>query len=66
MLLNTLALVIIINGQLLLTIILFILKRRKILRSNNSINQTDSQIINSVNDFNQDMPFITTQSSESN
>ena len=66
MLLNTLALVIIINGQLLLTIILFFLKRRKILRNNNNINQTDSQIINSVNDFNQDMPFITTQSSESN
>ena len=60
--LNTLTLVIIINGQLVLTIILFLFKRRKILRNKNSIN--DSSILNSVNNINQDLPLIT-QSSES-
>ena len=59
--LNTLTLVIIINGQLLLTVILFLFKRRKILRNQNDINE--SNILNSVNNISQDLPLVT-QSSE--
>ena len=64
--LNTLGLFIIINGQLLLTFILYFLKRRKIKRNSNDINKSNAQLINSVNDINQDLPFITTQVSEIN
>lgn len=59
---NTLTLVIIINGQLLLTVVLFLFKRRKILRKQNNINE--SHILNSVNNISQDLPLVT-QSSES-
>jgi len=58
MFLNTLALFILLNGQLLVTIILFLLKRRKILTNSNNITYSDSQIINSVNNLNTENPLI--------
>lgn len=60
---NTLILFILINGQLLLTAILFLFKRRKILRSeNNIINESQSQTLSSINTLNQDMPLVTGKS----
>lgn len=56
--LNTLALVFIINGQLLLTIILYILKRRKVLRNSNNIISSDSQVLSSVNTVSQSSRLI--------
>lgn len=61
MLLNTLTLVIIINGQLILTIILFLIKRRKILRNKNNIidNMKSSNFLSSINKTSQEIPIIT-------
>ena len=60
---NTLAVFIVINGQLLLTILLYIFKRRKILRNSNdiinsqlqshSISQSQSQMPSNVNTLTQ-------------
>ena len=70
---NTLILFFMINGQLLLTIILFLLKRRKILRSkNNFIKESQSQvlsssnILSSINTLSQDIPLVTARSSDTN
>ena len=61
MLLNTLTLVIIINGQIILTIILFLIKRRKILRNKNNIidNMKSSNFLSSINKTSQEIPIIT-------
>lgn len=66
MLLNTLALFIIINGQLVLTIILYFLKRRKILRNTNSIDDShSSNILESISKISQDSPIMTDRSNKS-
>ena len=66
MLLNTLALFIIINGQLALTIVLYLLKRRKILRNTNSIDDShSSNILESMSKLSQDSPIMTDRSNKS-
>ena len=66
MFLNTLALFIIINGQLALTIILYFLKRRKILRNTNTIDDShSSNIMETISKFSQDSPIMTERSNKS-
>ena len=66
MLLNTLFLFIIINGQLILTIVLYLLKRRKILRNTNNIDDSHStNIMESISKFSQDSPIMTDRSNKS-
>ena len=71
---NTLILFILINGQLLLTIILFFLKRRKILRSEKNItNESQSQTlsssnylssVNTMNTMSQEIPLVIARSND--
>ena len=66
MLLNTLGLFIIINGQLILTIVLYLLKRRKILRNTNNIDDSHStNFMESISKFSQDSPIMTDRSNKS-
>ena len=66
MLLNTLGLFIIINGQLVLTIVLYLLKRRKILRNTNNIDDANSTtIMESMSKFSQDSPIMTERTNKS-
>jgi hypothetical protein len=66
MLLNTLGLFIIINGQLVLTIVLYLLKRRKILRNTNNIDDAhSSNMMERVSKLSQDSPIMTERSNKS-
>ena len=66
MLLNTLGLFIIINGQLILTIVLYLLKRRKILRNTNNIDDSHStNFMESISKFSQDSPILTERTNKS-
>jgi hypothetical protein len=66
MLLNTLGLFIIVNGQLILTIILYLLKRRKILRNTNNIDDSHStNFMESISKFSQDSPILTERTNKS-
>ena len=66
MLLNTLGLFIIVNGQLILTIVLYLLKRRKILRNTNNIDDSHSTtIMESISKFSQDSPIMTERTNKS-
>ena len=66
MFLNSLGLVISLNGQLIFTVILYLFKRRSVLRHNKNPIESQSQLFNSINDMNQDnIPLVSASSQSS-
>ena len=66
MFLNSLGLVISINGQLIFTVILYLFKRRSILRKLKNPIDTESNLYNSINDINQNkIPLVSASSGSS-